>query len=266
MSGGAPTSSGVEFAKAYAERLKSVQISILASALFAFIVEVAYLGATSGKDPVWAKSLPCTFQTAEVKDELTRVGKAIAALQSALDMVPLLLMIGAIGINAGLCQLAMPTKFPFRAVVVAWLWTTGSMLGLYTFVNVKELTNYQPVSEKACRVALSQLFYPVIPSSSGQDVLDEHKGRTQYVRERANLYFSNKAHYLAKFTRPDLTSPRTSSYPSTSGTTVRSLPIRAVRLVSGRPRTPCTNHCTSTRRQLRPSMSFAGELQDRLGG
>ena len=206
MSGGAPTSSGVEFAKAYAERLKSVQISILASALFAFIVEVAYLGATSGKDPVWAKSLPCTFQTAEVKDELTRVGKAIAALQSALDMVPLLLMIGAIGINAGLCQLAMPTKFPFRAVVVAWLWTTGSMLGLYTFVNVKELTNYQPVSEKACRVALSQLFYPVIPSSSGQDVLDEHKGRTQYVRERANLYFSNKAHYLAKFTRPDLTS------------------------------------------------------------
>ena len=95
------TASGAAFATAFAEKLKTVQKSILASAVIGVVVEVGFLASTSGQDPTWIKSLPCTYQTSEVKDEITRVGKAIAGLQGALEIVPMLIMIVAIGTGPG---------------------------------------------------------------------------------------------------------------------------------------------------------------------
>ena len=199
------TSSGAAFAKAFGEKVGSVQKSILASALVGAVVEVIFLASTSGQEPSWIKTLPCTYQTSEVKDEITKVGKAIAGLQGGLEIVPMLIMIVAIGIKVSKGQLTNPSSFPFRGVVVAWLWTTGSMLGLYTFVNVKELTSFKAVSEKSCKVAVSKLFYPLPPSASN-DIKSFTHNAGDIVRETAQLYFSNDEHKLAKLDKSDLVS------------------------------------------------------------
>ena len=91
------TASGVAFARAYDAKLREIAILLFLSALIALGTEVALFALTRRDDPSWIKSLPCIYQTDDVKTELMKVPKMLSWIQEVLDIMPMAIIILAIG-------------------------------------------------------------------------------------------------------------------------------------------------------------------------
>ena len=194
------TISGAAFADKYSTIMRSIQRQVLVAAVVSLVVSIVHLAVTIDPQPAWLKQAPCTFQTAEVKDQVTAVSKPTNLIMMLAGLGPAAILIVAIGMNACAGQLGTPRRFPFKTMAVSWLWYVIVLLGTFSFINVKELTRYSTITSKSCKVGLSTLFFPKVGQSK---LLQDETAR---FRRQSGQHFSNRLNHLEPDELPGLES------------------------------------------------------------
>ena len=192
------------FSKLYGREMKETQQILLFCAVFYLImsaINVARLF-NGGLAPSWQSMLPCSFQVPAVISELGRVTRAVDTARHMLGMVPAVILIVVLGRNMWRGVLGQPREFPFRLILGSWLWSTFVVLLIYSTVNVKVLTNYEPLVMTSCEVMVSQLFFPPVGKNTTSTASEQES--TDFFRAVAAGYFANERNHMHAAEHPGL--------------------------------------------------------------
>ena len=188
-------SATAHFSRQLGTALRSSQKTMLILLVVALGIHLAYLARMYDVQPNWRALVPCTFQTSDIVSDLDRVMLATKFGGEVCDVFPILILLVVIGRSAAAGTLHVPSLFPIRAVVLAWLWRTLVVLVMYTIVNVRQITDYASITRKSCEVTLSLFYYP-----TGRG---DHKSQLQELlnygplRNATARYFANELNYMA---------------------------------------------------------------------